>query len=184
MEDGNTPFYAGREKVGPMVQYSNFNFRLEAPNDSTLSRPAVVGVLHWIAQKERRVLVPFEADYAVLGARFTPVTAGADLLGAPYLTLGLYIPTYIASGLAVPHETTRTFSGCFLPQQDGNIARVLVNFTTGAFSTRVQGRQTRAVHGVIIQGESIDRGLGTVVDFTSLGTCELRPAQLPATSVQ
>jgi hypothetical protein len=50
------------------------------------------------------------------------------------------------------------------------------------FLGRVQGRVTRPYFGVIIQGEGIDRGLGSLLDFGGLGTCELRPASTPEPS--
>ncbi len=184
MQGGEVPFYAGRNNPGSSIQHSTFTFRDDTTATEENTAPAISGTLRWIAGQDTRIPVPFDADYAVLGARFTPVRDGANLLNSSALTLSLDIPSYTTAGLATPYEETRAFSGNLLPNLTGNISSVRVNFNTGTFITRVQGRVTRPIIGVIIQGEGIDRGLGSVVDFTSLGTCELRPAQAETAGAQ
>jgi VCBS repeat-containing protein len=177
MQDGIVPFYAGRNNPGASIQHSTLTFRDDSAGAPTEgSAPAITGTLRWIAGLDRRVPQPFDAEYAVLGAHFTAVPNGAALLNSPTLTLSLNIPSFAAEDLATPFEETRGFDGNLMPRTTGNIATTRVNFNTGTFITRVQRRVTRPIFGVIIQGEGIDRGLGSVVDFTSLGTCELRPA--------
>jgi hypothetical protein len=173
MSGNQVPFYAGRRTPGATLQHATLQFRAAAVGSP---QPAIAGTVTWAAGVNRRIPTPFVADYAMVGARYTPVREGAALLNSANLTLSLQIPSYAAAGLATPFEITRGFVGNVLPQATGNIAGIRVNFKTGMFITRVQGRVTRPIFGVIIQGAGIDRGLGSVVDFTGLGTCELRPA--------
>jgi hypothetical protein len=177
MPGSTVPFYAGRRDPGASVQFSTLQFPADPSAGVVESNaPAISGTLRWNAGRDRRIATPFTADYAVLGARYTPPVDGAGLLNSAALTLSIDVPSYATLGLPVPYEDTRMFTGNILPRAVDNVSAIRVTFGSGVFLARVQGSVTRPIFGVIIQGEGINRGLGSVVDFTSLGTCELRPA--------
>ncbi len=177
MSGSEVPFYAGRRNSGPSIQWGVLRFPAEAEAGAEITNaPAVSGTLHWNAGLDRRIPEPFAAEYPVLGARYLAPETGEALLNAASLTISLDIPSFAAAGAAT-YEETRSFSGNLLPPSDGSgVSAIRVNLSTGAFISRVQGRVVRPILGVIIQGEGIDRGLGSVVDLSSFGTCELRPA--------
>jgi VCBS repeat-containing protein len=171
MPGGELPFYAGRMDPGGNVQWSS----LQIPEVKRECSSAISGVLQWSVNRDVRVPVAFSAEYPVLGARYTPPKVGQDLLGTEMLTLSLNVPSFAEAGLALPYEDTRAFVGNLMLPTTGNVAAIRYAFSSGAFITRVQGRVTRPIFGVIIQGENVSRGLGSVVDFRALGSCELLP---------
>ena len=62
-----------------------------------------------------------------------------------------------------------------MPRISGNITPLRSTFSAGSFNARIDGPAPRSLNGVILQGEGIHRGLGSVCDFTTIGSFELRP---------
>ncbi len=170
------PFYASRLAPGASVQTSMLTF----PTDPALgtvdpNAPAISGLARWNAVAGPRLRTGVDADYAVLGAHYRPPTSGAGLLNAPRLTLHLAVPSFTGEGLNPSYLETRTFVANLLPQIAGYVSPVRVTLGNGMYIGRVQGRVPRPFFGIILQGEGIDAGLGSLLDYTSLSTCELNP---------
>jgi VCBS repeat-containing protein len=180
MPGSQVPFYAGRENLGGGVQYSTMQFPADpAFTTPDPAAPAVSGVLRWMASRESRIATPVDAEYPVLGGHYTASRTGAGVLNAPSLTLSLDIPSYASHGQANPYEETRPFAVNLLPRTTGDVSTVRVTLASGLYIGRVMGRVPRPFFGVIIQGEGVNRGVGGLLDFTTLGTSELRPSQQP-----
>jgi len=176
MPNRQVPFYAGRRAPGASIAYSSLTFpadRTAQPEPS--EGPAITGTLRWLANRERRIATPIDAEYAVLGAHYVAPADGTGLFNTSSITLSLNIPSYADRGLANPWEETRTVAGNKLPQLGTSVSATRLTLSTGLYLGRVQGRVTRPYFGVIIEGEGINLGLGSLLDFTELGTCELRP---------
>ena len=170
------PFYAGRIAPGASVQYSTFTF----PTDPALgtvdpNAPAISGLMRWNAAAGPRLSAGVDAEYAVLGGHYTQPVSGVGVLNVPQLTLHLDVPSFTAEGLNPSYNEVRTFLGNVLPQNGGYVSPVRVSLSNGMYIGKIQGRVPRPFFGIILQGEGIDGGLGSLLDYTSLSTCELHP---------
>lgn len=176
MAGSQVPWFSGRMAPGASVQYSTFTFPADpvVPNDTT---PAVTGLLNWHAEADSRIPAPFSGEYAVLGGRYTPPTSGPTLLNSNELAIKLDVPSYVTEGTVNPQIEVRPFTGNLLHHVEGNISSVRITFASGVYIGRIMGRVTRPFFGVIIQGETIDGGMGSLIDFDAIGTSELLPSR-------
>ena len=70
-------------------------------------------------------------------------------------------------------EEIRTLIGNLMPRISGNISAMRITFSIGSFNARIDGKLPRSLNGVILQGEGIHRGLGSVADANDIGSFEL-----------